>query len=118
MSENTDATNLEETLVRLDALIDQTEDLERIRSGLGIRLALSMAQELQSGKTLGSETSELVADWVERFGQETVDAAIGIARAFLTRSDELLKDLGPRLGIKTNPNPVNPDHYDGVEDAP
>jgi hypothetical protein len=118
MSENTDPSNLDETLTRLDALIDQTEDLERLRSGLGMRLALSMAQELQAGKTLGSDTSDLVADWTERFGQETVDAAVGIARAFLTRSDELLKDLGPRLGIKTKPPAAHADPYDSVEDAP
>ncbi len=86
-----------------------------------MRLALSMARELQSGKTLGSETSDLVADWTERFGQETVDAAVGIARAFLTRSDELLKDLGPKLGLKANPNnkgATSADNDSFIEDAP
>ena len=38
-----DAEHLPETLKRLDDLISRTENVERLRSGLGMRLALSMA---------------------------------------------------------------------------
>ncbi|HAO98447.1 MAG TPA: hypothetical protein DCQ83_00185 [Fibrobacteres bacterium] len=106
MSERMDAGNLDETLARLDQLIENTQDVERIRSGLGMRLALSMARELQAGKPLGSETSALVAGWTERFGKDTVEIAVGVARQFLTRNEELLKDFGTRLGIK-NPGDGN-----------
>lgn len=92
-----DAAHLDETLGRLDDLISRTENLERLRSGLGMRLALSMARELRDGKPLGTDTAPLVAGWVATHGQDTVDIAVGIAREFLTRPDTLVKDFAQRL---------------------
>ena len=92
-----DADHLEETLKRLDELLARTENLERLRSGLGMRLALSMAKELRDGKALGTDTAPLVAGWVETHGQDTVDIAVSIAREFLTRPDTLVKDFAQRL---------------------
>ena len=46
-------------MARLDALIAAETDESRIRAGLGIRLALALAQEMRDGKPIGSET----ADW-------------------------------------------------------
>lgn len=97
-----DSDHLPETLDRLDALVENSRDEEKIRVGLGMRLALSMAQELHYGKPLGSDTAELVAGWVEKFGQETVDKAVGVARTFLTRPDELAKEFAQRLGLKAS----------------
>ena len=105
MSEGLDFQNLDETLSRLDGLIEAESNVEKMRAGLGMRLALSMAQELQTGKPLGSDTADLVTEWVERYGQDTVDAAVGIARAFLTRPEDLIRDLGARLGLKTKIDP-------------
>ena len=96
-----DFRNIEETLARLDGMIDEEDDIEKIRAGLGMRLALSMARELQSGKHLGTDTADLVAEWTERFGQDTVDAAVGISRSFLISPQDLVRDLGTRLGLKT-----------------
>lgn len=92
-----DADHLDETLTRLDELLARTENLERLRSGLGMRLALTMAKELRDGKPLGTETAALVAGWTERHGQESVEVAVGIAREFLTRPDSLVKDFSIRL---------------------
>jgi hypothetical protein len=98
-----DADHLPETLKRLDDLISRTENVERLRSGLGMRLALSMAQELREHKDLGEDTGPLVADWVERFGQDSVDAAIAIAREFLLRPDQLAKEFAARLNTAAQP---------------
>lgn len=84
---------------RLDALIAAESDEERMRAGMGMRLALGMAQELKEGKPLGADTSALVAAWMGEYGQETVDAAVKVAREFLTKPEELRKSLGQRLGL-------------------
>jgi hypothetical protein len=94
-----DPGNLEESISRMDALIDSTEDEEKLRAGLGVRLALGFANEMSRGLPLGSQTSELVASWTRQYGQDTVDAAVGIARQFMTKPDELRKELGRRLGL-------------------
>ncbi len=101
-----DADHLPETLRRLDALIDQTEDIERMRAGLGMRLALSMGLEIREGKVPGSDTADLVSDWMRRFGQDTVDQAVSVARAFLTRPGELAMEL--KLQISSPPQPPSP----------
>jgi len=94
-----DAEHIPQTLERLDALIEKTENIEKVRAGLGMRLALSRALELKEGKAPGDDTSALVTEWNERFGQDTVDAAVGIARGFLTKPGELAKELARRLGL-------------------
>jgi hypothetical protein len=104
-----DADHLPETLKRLDDLISRTENVERLRSGLGMRLALSMAQELREHKDLGEDTGPLVAGWVERFGQDSVDAAIAIAREFLLRPDQLAKEFAARLNTHSSAPESDPD---------
>ncbi len=115
MSEGLDFQNLDETLARLDGLIEEEQNVEKMRAGLGMRLALSMAQELQARRPLGSDTAVLVAEWSERYGQDTVDAAVGIARAFLTRPEDLIKDLSTRLGLKTKIEPRQYDQDDALK---
>lgn len=100
-----DAEHLPETLKRLDELIDRTENIERLRSGLGMRLALTMAHELREHRTLGKLSGDLVAGWVERFGQDSVDAAVAVAREFLLRPDELTKQFAERLQRVAAENP-------------
>jgi hypothetical protein len=92
--------NLAEAMRRMDALIEQTDDLERLRTGMGIRLALGMAQELKDGVPLGSRTGELVAAWTGEHGADFVDLAVRVAREFLIKPEELRKALGQRLGLE------------------
>lgn len=91
--------DLGKTLERLDALLAETKDPERLRMGMGIRLALGMAQELRQGAALGSRTSGMVAAWTDEHGREAVDRAVQIAREFLTKPDALRKAMGQRLGL-------------------
>ena len=91
--------DLQGAIERVDALLAATGDVEKLRAGLGIRLALGMAQELKQGQPLGEDTSALVAGWVEAFGQDAVDAAVDIAREFLTHPEDLRKAMAQRLGL-------------------
>jgi hypothetical protein len=105
-----DGDHLPETLARLDELIDRTENIERLRSGLGMRLALTMAQELREKRDLGELSGALVAGWVERHGQDSVDMAVAIAREFLLRPDQLAKEFAERLqrvAVDSSPPPLS-----------
>lgn len=101
-----DGDHLPETLARLDELIDRTDNIERLRSGLGMRLALTMAHELREHRTLGKLSGDLVAGWTERFGQDSVDAAVSVAREFLLRPDALTKEFAERLQRVAAENPA------------
>lgn len=85
---------------RLDAMLAAETEEEKIRAGMGIRLALGMARELKDGKPFGTDTGELVAEWMHDYGKDTVDAAIKVAREFLTKPEEMRKALGARLGLE------------------
>jgi hypothetical protein len=111
-----DGDHLPETLVRLDDLIDRTENIERLRSGLGMRLALTMAHELREHRTLGKLSADLVAGWVERFGQDSVDAAVAVAREFLLRPESLAKEFAERLQRTAAENP--PDDAEAAPPSP
>ncbi|GEM_PF-2295198 len=95
----TPPTDIRESIERLDALLAATEDEDKIRAGMGIRLALGMAQELKHGQALGTETGDLVSGWLIKYGQGTVDAAVAIARQFLIKPEDMRKALGQRLGL-------------------
>ena len=84
---------------RLDAMLAAETEEEKIRAGMGIRLALGMAKELKDMKPFGTDTGELVAEWMHDYGKDTVEAAIKVAREFLTKPDEMRKALGARLGL-------------------
>lgn len=90
---------LSESIERLDALLAAADDEEKIKAGMGIRLALGMAQELKSGKPLGTETAALVAGWVKTYGQDVVETAVKVAREFLIKPEDMRKVLGQRLGV-------------------
>lgn len=100
-----DADHLPETLQRLDELIDRTENVERLRSGLGMRLALTLAHEMREYRMVGKLSTDLVAGWTERFGQDSVDAAVTVAREFLLRPDALTKEFAERLQRAAAENP-------------
>jgi len=113
-----DGDHLPETLARLDELIDRTENVERLRSGLGMRLALTMAHELREHRPLGELSAELVAGWVERFGQDSVDIAVTVAREFLLRPDALTKEFAERLQRSVAENPAADDAEPTIPPAP
>jgi hypothetical protein len=91
---------LKQSIERLDALLAAETSEEKIRAGMGIRLALGMAQELKAGKPLGSETAELVSNWTAHFGEDAVNAAVKIAREFLTKPETMRTALGQKLGLE------------------
>ena len=82
---------------RLDGLLAAETEEEKIRAGMGIRLALGLAQELKDGKPFGTDTGELVAAWMHDYGKDTVDAAVTVAREFLTKPEAMRMALGQRL---------------------
>lgn len=90
---------LQESIASLDALLAEADEPEKIQAGMGIRLALGMAQELKAGKPLGTDTAELVAGWVHTYGEEVVETAVKVAREFLIKPEEMRKVLGERLGM-------------------
>lgn len=92
--------NLDAMLGRIDGLLGDTEDFERFRLGLGIKLALGMARELKNGQPLGSETGAWVHGWQKEFGAESTEKAIAIAREFLLNPDKLRKSFAERLGMQ------------------
>ena len=107
---------LKQSIERLDAMLAAETVEEKIRAGMGIRLALGMAQELKSGKPLGAETGELVAEWAAHFGQDSVDAAVRIAREFLVKPESMRSTLGQKLGLEKGPEGEEDADVDG-EDA-
>lgn len=108
--ESNPAEDLDGRIARLDRLIEERDDGMR---GLGVRLALGLARELREGRTPGSETSDLVAGWVERFGAEVVDEAVSQARVLLRdparMADEFRRRLEPSAEAGTGPLQDEPD---------
>lgn len=87
-------TELRERIERIDGLIAQRDDGTR---GLGLRLALGLALELRQGMAPGTETGPLVAGWLERFGQDTVDDAVAQARALVKDPAGMARELSRRM---------------------
>ena len=93
------APDLPGSIEKIEKLLAEARDPEKLRVGMGIRLALGMAQELGAGLPLGSGTANLVRAWRDEHGEEAVDAAVAVARQFLTKPEEMRKALGERLGL-------------------
>ena len=93
------APDLDGSIARLDELVSKAPDEEKLRAGLGMRLALGMAREISQGAPLGSQTAPMLAEWTEKYGQNSVEAAVSIAREFMTKPEDLRKVLGRRLGL-------------------
>lgn len=85
---------IEDRIRRLDELIGSRPDGYK---GLGIRLALGMAQEIREGVPVGSRTAVLVSRWQEQYPEEWVEEAIAHARAFLTQPARLREEFSVRL---------------------
>lgn len=99
---------LDNRIARLDALIAERDDAHR---GLGLRLALGLAREIRDGVPPGSQTSDLVARWVEDYGPRVVDEAVVQAGALLKDPARLAAEIGRRLEA-----PAAQDDLSAVED--
>lgn len=102
-TEGMGSADLSGMLERLDELLEDTKDFERFRLGLGIKLALGMAREIQQGKAVGSETTAWVQTWQKDYGDESAEKAVSIAREFLLNPDKLRKAFSDRLGMPRDP---------------
>ncbi len=71
---------------------------------LGMKLALLMAAELQEGKALGSATSGLVTEWMEKYPHSIVEEAINYARQFLIKPQSLTESLSNKLWEDSKPD--------------
>jgi hypothetical protein len=102
-SQGIGAADLDGMLERIEDLLDETKDFERFRLGLGIKLALGMARELQLRKPLGSETSAWILAWHQEYGEESAEKIVSIAREFLMNPDKLRQVFSDRLGMPREP---------------
>ncbi len=98
-SEQPQTNPLDGMLERIEGLLHDTQDFERFRLGLGIKLALGMAREIQQGKAPGTETATWVQAWHSEHGAETSDQVVAIAREFLMHPDRLRQAFADRLGM-------------------
>lgn len=85
-----------ERIARVEKLLEGKSDPRPFE--LGLLLALKMGQELREGKELGSESGDLVASWVGKFSEYTVEEAIASAKEFLTNPASLVEKI--KAGVK------------------
>lgn len=71
---------LEEKAFRVEAMLSKKEKPRPFE--LGLYLALKMALELKNGQELGSTTSKIVASWMTKYPESTVEEAIALAKQF------------------------------------
>lgn len=86
----------EERIARVEKLLEGKAEPRPFE--LGLLLALKMGQELRSGKELGSESGDLVASWVGKYSEWTVEEAIASAKEFLTNPGALVEKM--KAGFK------------------
>jgi len=86
----------EERIVRVEKLLEGKSEPRPFE--LGLLLALKMGQELREGKELGSESGDLVASWVGKYSEWTVEEAIASAKEFLTNPSALVEKM--KAGFK------------------
>lgn len=90
-----ESSSLEDSLKRIQGLVDSTDSPRPLH--LGILLALHIALEMRSGKEPGTETATMVAKWVELYGEESVDEAVTFTRQFLLKPQELVSRIASKL---------------------
>lgn len=86
----------EERISRVEKLLEGKSEPRPFE--LGLLLALKMGQELRQGKELGSESGDLVASWVGKYSEWTVEEAIASAKEFLTNPAALAEKI--KAGFK------------------
>lgn len=93
--EDLENSSLEDTLKRIQGLVDSVPVPRPLH--LGILLALRIALEMRQGKDPGTETAELVAQWSNDYGTEIVDEAVTFTRQFLLKPQELVGRIAAKL---------------------
>ena len=86
---------LEDHITRIADMNSQYENPSA--HGLGIHLALLMAQEIQNQLPLGSKSGALVASWSSEYSSGLVEEAVLVARQFLLEPETLKSSLEKRL---------------------
>lgn len=81
----------EERIARVEKLLENKAEPRPFE--LGLLLALKMGQELREGKELGSESGDLVASWVKKYPEYTVEEAIASAKEFLVNPSKLAERI-------------------------
>lgn len=87
--------DLAESIARVEKLVAQMERPTAL--ALGINLALLMANEMRTGKELGADSAALVGQWVEQWGEATVESAVDLARSFLLNPHEIFAQIKERM---------------------
>lgn len=64
---------------------------------LGMLLALKMAKEMREGKELGTDSSYVVASWVDKYPNSIVEEAIASAKEFLVNPGKLADKIKESL---------------------
>lgn len=110
--------NLENSLQRVQSLVDSTDTPRPLH--LGILLALRIAKEMSEGKDPGTDSVGLVAEWADTYGDEIVDESVVFARQFLLKPQELMgriaKQLDPNKSAQQEASDVSGELADGEED--
>lgn len=90
-----ESSSLEETLRRVEALLEQEKDPQALP--LGILLALTIALELQEGKMAGTDSQKVISQWVGRHSEQKVNEAVEFARQFLLKPQDLSRTIGTKI---------------------
>ncbi len=90
-----EAVNLEDNLKRVDFLLGNAKNVTS--HGMGIKLALLMAQEMREGEPLGTKSGPVIAEWSEIYSDAMVEQAVSGARAFLLNPETLVETIGSKI---------------------
>lgn len=83
--------DLPSKIQRVEALMAQNSEPGSLE--MGILLSLKMGLELEQGKPLGSDSSALVVEWMEKHPHAKVEEAISHARALLLKNTEIVENV-------------------------
>ena len=82
-----DSLGLEEKISRVNSLLENKENPKAFE--LALFVALKMAQEIKTGKELGSESGKIVAAWMQKYSAELVEETIPLAKQFFTNPEQI-----------------------------
>lgn len=83
--------SLSERIGRIEKLLEKNDSPKPFE--LGLLLALKIAEEMKSKKTIGEGSGQLVAEWTKKYPESIVEEAISSARAFLLNPSSLMEKL-------------------------
>jgi hypothetical protein len=87
--------DLDENLKRVDYLLKGSQSAQA--HGLGIKLALLIAKELQEGLEVGSLSGDAIRQWNREFPESVVEEAVVMARQFLLDPAKIKSKIRQKL---------------------